>query len=214
MALAGLVLTVLRFAESDDTPAAGVGESGSAAKLDGSANCPTLDLQSTVVLTELASAQWSMVGAVAAPQIQGVGPMEVSANGVPRCFVETPAGAVLAAANFIAFGTGRPDLGAELAASAIVPGLGQNAAIEAAGAASVSSPGAVQIVGYRVDRYDPQSTDIALAVRADDGSLASGDLVLKWSQGDWKLIVDPGTGRLPELRTLASLGGFTPWGIG
>jgi len=153
-----------------------------------------------------------LVGTVASPHIEGVGPMEVSANGVPRCFAETPAGAVLAAANYIAFGSGSPDHGAELAASAIAPGLGQNAAIEAAGAASGAVPGTVQIAGYRLDRYDPESTDMALVVRTDDGSYASGDLVLKWIQGDWKLVVDPGTGQLAELRAIASLGGFTPWG--
>lgn len=212
VALAGLVLTILRFVESDDAPAHGVVERGSTAELDRPGDCPTSDPESSGALTELATAQWSLMGAVAAPSIRGVGPIEVAENGVPRCFTQTPAGAVLAAANYIAFGSGRPDLGAELAASAIAPGLGQNAAIEAAAAASGSSSGTIQIAGYRLDRYDPESTDIALVVRADDGSLATGDLVLKWSQGDWRLIVDPATGRLAELRALVSLGGFTPWG--
>jgi hypothetical protein len=212
VALAGLVLTVLRLAEPDDAPAPEVVVGSSRLEANGSADCPTLDLESSGDVTKLAIAQWSLVGTVAAPHIQGVGPMAVSANGVPRCFAETPAGAVLAAANYIAFGSGKPDLGAELAASAIVPGLGQNAAIEAAGAASGSPPGTIQIAGYRLDRYDPDLTDITLVVRADDGSYASGNLALKWSQGDWKLVVDPGTGQLAELESLSSLGGFTPWG--
>jgi hypothetical protein len=211
VALAGLVLTVIRFAESDDAPAPGIVKSGSRDEVTGSADCPNSDGEPSGDVTELATAQWLMVGTVAAPHIQGVGPMEVSANGVPRCFAETPSGAVLAAANYIAFGSGKPDHGAELAASAIAPGLGQNAAIEAAGAASGASPGTVQIAGYRLDRYDPESTDMALVVRTADGSYASGDLVLKWIQGDWKLIADPGTGQLAELRAIASLGGFTPW---
>jgi hypothetical protein len=212
VALAGLILTVLRFAESDDAPALRTSEGNSEVDLDGAESCPTPDLESSEPQTVLAAAEWSLVGTVAAPSIRGVGPLEVAENGVPRCFAETPAGAVLAAANYIAFGSGRPELGAELAASAIAPGLGRNAALEAANAASSAAPGTIQIAGYRLDRYDPESTDIALVVRADDGTYASGDLVLKWSEGDWKLSVDPGTGQLAELRALASLGGFTPWG--
>ena len=211
VALAGLVLSVIRFAESDGASAPRVIES-ERVEVNGSAECPPSDGETSDDVTELATAQWVMVGTVAAPQMQGIGPMEVSASGVPRCFAETPSGAVLAAANYIAFGSGRPDQGAELAASAIAPGLGQNAAIEAAGVASGASPGTVQIAGYRLDRYDPEWTDVALVVRTDDGSFASGDLVLKWIQGDWKLIADPGTGQLAELRAIASLGGFTPWG--
>jgi hypothetical protein len=212
VALAGLVLTVIRFAESDDAPAPGVVESDSGGEANGAADCPTSGGESSGDMTELTTVQWSLVGAVAAPHIEGVGPMEVSTNGVPRCFAATPSGAVLAAANYIAFGSGRPDHGAELAASAIAPGLGQKAAIEAAGAASSATPVTVQIAGYRLDRYGPEWTDVALVVRTDNGAYASGDLVLKWIQGDWKLIADPGTGQLADLRAIASLGGFTPWG--
>ena len=210
--VAGLVLTVLRLTESNDDPTATQEQSSVSTQPGTDEPCSGPVVQSSETPPDVSEATWSLVGTVAAPQLDGAGPSARTATGIPRCFSGNPSGAVLAAANYIAFGTGRPDLAVELATGAVAPGAGQVAAVEAAKTASTTASARLQIVGYRLDSYSPELTIVVLVVEAEDGSFVSGDLALTWADSDWKLIADPVTGSTANLRPLSNLGGFIPWG--
>lgn len=162
---------------------------------------------------DLAFAQWDEVGVVFAPSLAEAGPAVVEADGFRRCFSPSESGAVVAAATYVAIGSGRPDLNIRLASESTLPGRGREAAMAQADVAS-SRPGvAVQIVAYRVVRFATTDAEVAIAVRATDGRLILGSVPLRWADQDWKLVVDPATGRYAELTPLQNLGGMTPWGV-
>jgi hypothetical protein len=129
------------------------------------------------------------------------------------CFAPTTLGALLAAANYVAVGSGKPQLGLLLAQYAVAPGLGRTAAISAAKDATTAEAGSasIQIAGYRIISFSHSLTNVDLAVRTDDGTYAAGIVALRWYRGDWRLVVDPSSGQTANVAPIESLGGFTVW---
>ena len=208
----GIVLTVLRLTESNDNSTTAHDQVNVSTQPNTDYHCLGSTVDSSETPPEVSPATWSLVGSMHAPAITGVGPTSLTTSGIPQCFAGTPSGVVLAAANYVAYGTGRPDLAKELALSTVAPGAGRALAIEAAETATTMTSQTLRIVGYRLDGYSPELAKVTLAVQTVDGSLVSGELALTWTDGDWKLIADPATGAVTDLNSLSSLGGFIPWG--
>lgn len=161
-------------------------------------------------LSRLQTVRWHLIGDVAAPTSSASGPISRTSDGVPRCFAQSKAGAVLAGMNFIAFGSGNPTQALALARSAVADGLGRTAAVRAARTATHGDPAPIQIAGYRIDSFSPSQVNISIAVRGSNGILASGSLQLRWEHSDWRIIANPASGAISNLSSISSLGGFTP----
>lgn len=162
---------------------------------------------------DLGDTRWSPLGASFVPSQADVGPGVIEPDGFRRCFAPSPAGAVMAAANFVIQGSASVDLRLRLAADATVPGPGRDAALAAIGMGG-STNNSVQIAAYRVDEVDVREALITVVVRTADGRLIQGSVPLAWFDGDWKLVVDPLTGAYTVLSPVANLGGTTPWSAG
>ncbi|ANJ25724.1 hypothetical protein [Agromyces aureus] len=162
--------------------------------------------------SDLQEADWDAIGDVYAPSVAGVGPALVETDGFRRCFARSEPGAVVAAATYVAIGSGRPELSDRLASDATLPGPGRDAAIAQTDASSTGSSAGLQIVAYQVARYTTTDAEIRIAVRSVDGRLVAGSVPLRWADDDWKLVVDPATGRYVELAAIPNLAGMAPWG--
>lgn len=162
---------------------------------------------------DLGDTKWSPLGSSYVPSQADVGPGVIESDGFRRCFAPTPAGAVMAAANFVIQGSAGADLRLRLAAEATMPGPGRDAALAATGTGG-STNNSVQIAAYRVDEVDERAALVTIVVRTADGRLIQGSVPLAWFDGDWKLVVDPLTGAYTVLSPVANLGGTTPWSAG
>lgn len=162
---------------------------------------------------DLSEAGWTLIGSSYVPTLAGVGPSVVESDGFRRCFASSPAGAVMAAANYVIQGSMSVDARRRLAAEATVPGPGRDAAIAAVGTGG-STNNSVQIAAYRIDEAGDDAATITIVVRTADGRFVQGPVPLRWFDGDWKLVVDPLTGSYTELSAVPNLGGTTPWSAG
>lgn len=171
----------------------------------GAAPCPHLNggLLDTV--------EWAPTLNAWVPESPTLGPAVVDSDGFRRCFSRTAEGALLAAANYVLLGSVAPDLRERLASEATVPGPGRDAAKAAAGAAVSAPAPSIQIAGYRVVAMSDEAATVAIVVRTADNRLVQGEVPLAWHAGDWKLVVDPETGRYTTLFGVSNLGGVTPW---
>ncbi|WP_169515593.1 hypothetical protein [Glaciibacter superstes] len=208
----GAVMTISRLTvDSESGPAKQTTDSPTA--LDG--GCTGSALPSNFSAAMVTMATWELVGTVAAPSVVNAGPDQIDQDGFRSCFGNSEAGAIIAAANIVAMGSGRPDLGARLAAEAVAPGLGRDAALRAQEAATGDGDGtSIQVAGYRMASYDPALATVEIAIRVGNGSYAAGAITLRWVDDDWLLVVDPSTGRMGNPNALSNLGGYTLWGEG
>jgi hypothetical protein len=174
--------------------------------------CPAA-WSSATDMSSVSEPVWEMVGTVAAPTLRAVGPARIEKDGYRSCFAPSPAGAVFAAANYVAIGSGLPELGAKLASTATAPGLGRDAATRGSveGGASTDRAASIQIAAYQLT-FGGTTADVTIVVRSTDGDYAAGTLAMKWVADDWKIVVDPTTGQMTSVRPIQNLGGFIPWG--
>lgn len=173
--------------------------------------CGLKDYEPTGSVDSPPAAEWELVGTVAAPtDPKGAGPGVAEENGYRSCFAHTPVGALYTAANIVAMGS-IVGIGQEVTEKSVIPGAGQQAALDqlAQGTPSTSSA-RYQIAGYNVLAYDGSTATVDIAVNSS-GKLVSMVQSLKWSDGDWKVVLSD-NGQPPiAAASLDSLGGFTPW---
>ncbi|MFF2389135.1 hypothetical protein [Agromyces sp. NPDC058104] len=200
------VVVSIGVAQKDSSHSDAVGNAGSVV-VACSQGSPGMEI------SNLREAEWEAIGTVYAPSLAGAGPALVEPDGFRRCFARSEAGAVVAAATYVAIGSGRPDLSRRLASDATFAGPGRDAAMAQADASTNGSNAALQIVAYQVARYSTNDAEVRIAVRSADGRLVVGSVPLRWADGDWKLVVDPSTGRYVDLADIPNVAGMTPWGV-
>jgi hypothetical protein len=122
-------------------------------------------------------------------------------------------GAVLAAYGISAALSG-PDWEAA-ARTAIVPGPGQRAFIEAGLRQGYQPPArsTAQPVGFAVVAYTPQQATVE-TLAGDGSQYAAGYRTVEWAGGDWKLVMLPGGTAGPGPQLLTGAAGFARWGGG
>jgi hypothetical protein len=155
--------------------------------------------------------KWVLVGTVAAPTERAtVGPGVVASDGFRTCYEHTPTGALFATANYLAL-TSDGRYATDVATKLLVPGPGQQIAEQQAATASPDST-RVQIAGFAIDSYSRTNATVDLAITNEaNGALFSLPIELKWSGGDWKLVVTD-NGQLPlSSAPLSDLGGYVAW---
>lgn len=214
LALAAVVLAVTSpWADGggENTPAA-IGPTTiatAAVPADAASVCGLDGYEESGTLTSPPTAQWSIVGTMVAPGSATAGPGVTDAEGVRSCYAHTVEGAVTASANLWAMGSDAR-LGQLATEQLTVPGVGRDAAI--ARETGKSSNGlSAQIAGFKVLSYTGTDATIDIAFKLSNGSLASSAQALRWSEGDWKVLVtDQGTSPYTPV-VLQSLGGYVGW---
>lgn len=172
--------------------------------------CGLTAVEDTDTVTTAPIADWVIVGTMAAPTSEEVGPGLEDSDGIRSCYAHTAEGALFATANIWAMGTDSR-LGPLITERLVVPGPGQDAALESQGAGSNSGGLAAQIAGFKILSYDGTDAAVDLAFRLNTGNLVSVPQALQWSDGDWKvLLTDDGQSSF-QPSALQSLGGYIPW---
>lgn len=162
-------------------------------------------------LTAAPDAKWELVGTVAAPtDPEGAGPGSLS-DGFRTCFSHTTEGALFAAINYVALASDSrnipkiPDL--------IAPGKGKDAALAQATSSPSASATRLQVAGFKINSYSASeaTVDVVWSVISQGNALVSFPTVLKWTGGDWKIVLnDDGQPPFSPVQ-LQSLGGYIPW---
>ena len=71
-----------------------------------------------------------------------------------------------------------------------------------------------QVSGFKIDNYGPNEATVDLAIKytggENDGQLLSLPVVVKWEDGDWKVLITP-NGAPVAPAALSSLGGYIPF---
>jgi hypothetical protein len=210
-----VVLVIVNQTSSSRTP---VADPTSAAPTTNTSPVPDEDksvcglkgYETTNTLSGPPSTSWKLVGSVAAPnEPKGAGPGTIASDGFRTCYAHTAKGALFAAANILAMGSDA-NLGAELSDKLVVPGPGRDAAMKSSSGASTDGP-RVQIAGYRVLDYNGDGATVDIAVTISNGDMASIPTQLRWSGGDWKVVLTDNGQPPVGSSALSNLGGYTPW---
>lgn len=164
-------------------------------------------------LSSAPQAQWKLIGSTAAPQSKSAGPGKKEDGGLfNTCFAHTSTGALFASVNYLATTTDSRNGKRvwELLADGKAKDLLKSVGTSDTGDASTRG----QVSGFKVDNYDGSSAtiDLALTLTGDGNAdqLISYPVVLKWEDGDWKVVF---TEKGPPIAPapLSSLGGYIPF---
>jgi hypothetical protein len=156
----------------------------------------------TVPSTSPPRAQWGTVGTMQVPQNPAVFGPQRSEGPWDTCFARDPSGALLAAMNLWAEGTGVPpsDLFQRLAVGA-PKNLGSNEQLD--------SNGPIQFAGYRYDSYTRSDAQVAIVFRGPEGKLLAVVTSMVWRDGDWKYLFP--TAGAPPMQVIPDLTGYVQW---
>ncbi len=134
------------------------------------------------------TADWRLVGGMAAPAGDGVGPCNGLAHGeLPTGYAPDAMGALFAAYNFYAV-TSDVELRLPAAEELTAPGVGRDAAIADLRDRTGGGSSGIQVVGFQFIGYSPgASAAIDLALTDGRGGYARVAVSLLWIGGDWKV---------------------------
>ncbi|MET7299621.1 hypothetical protein [Embleya sp. NPDC005575] len=161
---------------------------------------------------------WQSFRTVLVPASSTAGPL-VTQGDVARCYQQTPTGALLATAQ-ITIRYAFAENWRRVVAEQVVPGPNADAyslpRIEqelTRGAPRPPEPGSLsQIAGFKFVAFSFQSASLEIARRTPAGNLQAFVHTVVWTNGDWKLELQPDGADAPIGRNLISLEGFIPWG--
>ena len=159
---------------------------------------------------------WQLWQGIALPYSKMAGP-EVIQGDVARCYAHSPLGALLATvqitSRFVVATDWQP-----IVYQQILPTAGREIVIKTEEAAArepntPSPPGTYsQIAGFSFVTYTPQVVAIDLVERGENGAMAVGTYTVQWSDGDWKVVVQPNGQFTPPVQQVSSLAGYVMWG--
>lgn len=207
----GLILSVLGIVgdRHEPPPAAAAPTAARDAEQQPSV-CGLPDVELSGTVTEAPVAQWSLVGTIAAPTVEGQGPGLIEDDGFRSCFAHTPTGAVVAAANLAALGS-YPPVRSRFNEQALAPGPGRDAVLAKPTTQGASDGPRLQLVGFQLLRYTGQQADVDLALRTSTGSLLGATVYLTWAEGDWKARVADDGSDLSSVSPISNLNPYIPW---
>ncbi len=207
----GLTLSVLGIVGDRQTPppaAAAPAAATDTTQQPSVCGLPDEELSGTVA--EAPATQWSLVGTIAAPAVEGQGPGRIEDDGFRSCFAHTPTGAVVAAANLAAMGSYAP-LRPRFNREAIAPGPGRDAVLAKPLPQGGTDGVRLQLAGFRLLRYTGAQADLDLALLASTGQLFGATLFLEWAEGDWKARMGDDGSDLSSISPISSLAGYVAW---
>lgn len=214
--LIGIVLSVMALMRDDEDtappPTSSTSTTATAADSEKSV-CGLPGHETGGSLTTAPDAEWVLVGSIASPRVEKSGPGVIDEKtGFGYCYARTREGAVLAAANVLPF-TATNELQAQAYDKLLLPGPGRDVSLKAireGTAPEVPEGERIQIAGFQLVRFDGDEATVRIAATSQ-GQYHQTEVVLRWSGGDWKVVVNDdgsmvgGSGRLPDLT------GYVPW---
>jgi hypothetical protein len=154
---------------------------------------------------------WDLLGTMAVPSDpKTAGPGTIGADGLRSCFARSPTGALYATANIWAssFNGYAQQVYLKLAADSPSRDKAVQAIKEGKDVSGGTSP-KVQIAGFIIHSYTPDSAIVELAIKSSDGGYGALSTSLLWEDGDWKLDIPPAGGG--AVRQLSDLSSFIRW---
>ena len=175
--------------------------------------CGLPDTADSGTIAQPPAANWTLVGTMAVPASEGIGPGETWPDQFRRCFARTPEGALFAAANVTGLGSVRA-LSYQTTSWYAAEGPGKETAVaRAATPKSGTSRLRGQIAGFRLLNYTGTTATVDLALRFSNGAYASQIYDLVWQDGDWRFRITPdGKELLTPLEQIPDISGYIPWG--
>jgi hypothetical protein len=156
---------------------------------------------------------WQLYQTVALPYSNAAGPLIVS-GGVARCYAHDPLGALLAVSQIPYRYLISPDW-RQVVQRQVIPGTGEQSYVPERSQASNdggNQPGDYnQLAGFQFVTYSPAVAVIEIASANDSGGLQAGPVTVDWSDGDWKLQLQPDGSSSPQELPISSLVGFASW---
>lgn len=143
-----------------------------------------------------ADVRWQTWQGVALPIGGEDGPTTIDATA--SGFTQTPQGAALAAIQHsIRMALSPDDAWTTVAARSLVTGPGKDAWVQARVLVSIKGTDpsvAPRIAGYEITNWTPDTTDVTVYTTYPDDSVLASDTTVKWTAGDWRLLLpDPAT---------------------
>lgn len=164
-------------------------------------------------LTDAPRAKWVLVGSIASPRVKASGPGVVDADtGFGYCYARTREGVAVAAVNIIPF-TATNELQEQAYDKSLVPGPGRDAAMEAVAsgqAEEVPSDARLQVAGFQLARYSDTEATVRVA-SSMGGRFFHQEVVMRWSEGDWKVVVNEDGSMIGQSGEIPDLTGYVPW---
>lgn len=211
----GVVLSV-RGLMGDDEEAAPPPSSSSSSSTqpegDAKSVCGLPGHETSGTVNRAPDAEWRLIGSIAAPHVEKVGPGKIDDDGFGYCYAHTPEGAVVAAANVFPQSS-ISKFQAKTYDKQLVPGPGRDVAMKAVEdgtAEGIPSDERLQIAGFRLSRYTGDEAEVEV-VTASEGRYFTGPIRLQWSGGDWKMIVNDDGSLSGESTEIPDLSGYIAW---
>jgi hypothetical protein len=138
------------------------------------------------------------------------GPGTVGKDGLRSCFAQSPTGALYATVNIWAssFNGYAKQVYLELSADSPSRDKAVQAIKEGKDVSGGTSP-KVQIAGFIIHSYTPETAVVELAIKSNDGGYGAFSTSVLWEDGDWKLDIPPAGGG--AVRQISDLSSFIPW---
>lgn len=154
---------------------------------------------------------WQLYQTVALPYSTADGPQIVDGD-IARCYAHNPVGALIAASQLsVRYAVG-PDV-RQVLQEQVMPGPGRDAALQQTSRpTSIPSGGSYgQFAGFKFVTYSPAVAVVEFVSKAPDASEVALPVTVDWSDGDWKLQLQPDGSESPNALPVTSLVGFSTW---
>jgi hypothetical protein len=155
--------------------------------------------------------KWDLLGTMAVPTDPSTaGPGTMGKDGLRSCFAQSPTGALYATVNIWAssFNGYAKQVYLELSADSPSRDKAVQAIKEGKDVSGGTSP-KVQIAGFIIHSYTPETAVVELAIKSNDGGYGAFSTSVLWEDGDWKLDIPPAGGG--AVRQISDLSSFIPW---
>jgi hypothetical protein len=175
--------------------------------------CHPTDTDQQIPQTAPAGIEWSVIKSEAVPTSRTAGPLAVDGD-VAGCFAHTPTGALIAALQIEARHLLCDDW-KRVTEQQVMPGPGRDAFEKrrATITGDTTDPGTYgQVAAYQFVTYTKDTAVIQFVSRFTDGTMQVSVLTVVWSNGDWRLQLQPDGADSPSSQAVQSLDGFVPWG--
>lgn len=216
VALIAAVVVIFFLPKADNTAPAPA-ESGSSAAASPSASAAAgksvcgLPSSKETALGTAPKSKWDLLGTMAVPTDPSTaGPGTVGKDGLRSCFAQSPTGALYATVNIWAssFNGYAKQVYLELSADSPSRDKAVQAIKEGKDVSGGTSP-KVQIAGFIIHSYTPETAVVELAIKSNDGGYGAFSTSVLWEDGDWKLDIPPAGGG--AVRQISDLSSFIPW---
>jgi hypothetical protein len=214
--LAAIIVLVTSLAGGGDEPdappatAAAPTPTGSANPADESV-CGLEGFEEKTSLDGPPENEWELVGTVAAPiDYSGAGPGVIEQNGFRSCYARTAEGALFAAVGYVAVSSDIRNL--DRIPELLAAGPVRDELEQTPPPAEAPSDSRLQVAGFKINSYtaDEATVDVVYQVTSENGALMSLPTVIKWEDGDWKVVItENGPPFAPS--QVQNLGGYIPW---